>query len=320
MPQTDESKQARELAAFTIELKEDPNLPPLFLTLPINPQNYTFSEPARSAVQQTLIDEYVEEWGYGVRQIALEGHTGFSVKRGVFGTEPMDGYQAFLILIDFMRRYQDRARANAIAKKPEEQKPIELILHIWEEDEHWHVVPNGQEALRRSRNSGSPLLFNYNLSFLAVRQVKVSDEANKLRALLLQAPDAGDLLDAVKGGIGFIDSLGAGLTKAFDDFNGAITKVKNAYTAAKNWMTGVGQLVGKVLGPIVSACRAAAAAIKNAIGFVRTVIKDVAGVIRFVRQCVHMFCALKHLGNYFANLFSPITSEWESLKRAVVRC
>jgi hypothetical protein len=322
VPQTQESKQARELTAYTLEFITDDG--PDFLTLPIAPQSTSMSEPFRSGAQETLTSHYIEEWGGGFKPITLDGHTGFSVKRAVDGGEPLDGYQAFKRLVGYMRRHAQIAHDNAV--NPEgKHKKAQIVLHMWEEDEHWFVIPNGQEALRRSRNSNAPLLFNYTLSLLAYKQH--DDVADQLgtRYMLMNPPDPDGLLKNMDDGVGLLGDLSkTGTGQAFIGVaNLLATGALNLIAMVKAVQKGIRDVVSGVVKSfkgMVAAAQRAAKACRDLINVVRGAIQGVANVIRWSRGLVNLWCSLKHAGKWFRNITSPITTEWQALKRDMRRC
>lgn len=323
--QSQESVGARDLKAYTLEWRFKEKKP-LFLTLPINPQSVSIAEPARSTVQQTLAGEYVEEWGSGIKTFSLEGHTGFSVKQNVLIADDvpeaeLDGYQGFLALVEVMRGYMQFAREAVISKTPVVQ---ELILHLWEEDEHWHVVPNGGEALRRSRNSQAPLLFNYNISLLGVRPVKLSTEATALRDRLRGPADAASIFGGLFDGTNLLGALGNLLLGGLGAIAAGIGELTLGLSKIKGLYDSVVKGISKAIGPLISAVNGVAKACRGLMKMVKNIIKDVAKAIRFTRNLVKMFCGLKclgrHINKFFKGLFGPITQEWALLQQTLKGC
>lgn len=316
--QTEESNEARALTAYTLELVVETNgrKKTEFLTLPIAPQSLDIREPARMGVQQTLAGKYVEEWGAGYKTINMGGHTGFEVKRAVAGTAPMDGYQAWRELVRFFRTYYAIAEANALTKGAAELTKAKLILHIWEEDEHWQVVPNGPEALMRQRNSQSPLLFHFSLSFCVVGAADVSPEADQLKDFLLLGPSPFDIMGDLLGDAGLLGDLA-----------GAITGMANTITAVANGITNVVKtaknIVAGVLAPfkgIIMAIAKVQRAIRSAINAARKAVRDAAQLIRMSRLMLCAFKKLGSLGRFLGGLLDPIAREWALLQQAMNRC
>ncbi len=322
--QTDESNDAREMRAFTLELRR-PGEDPVYLTLPINPQSLTITHPSRNAPQHTLGGHYIEAWGPGLPSITLEGHTGYAPRSPVEGVEPLDGYQAFRALLDMLKLYDvATTRQRNVVVKPGAEL-AQLFLHYWEEDEHWEVVPTGSDALRRSRSADSPLLFRYQLSLTGVAPATVSDELS----MLLGLPSLDNLLGNLTkdwGEVGkFLGALGAGASAATKAAKEYADKAKGLMTKAQKAIQTGTKLVNALLAPVralVKEGRAllaqASRVVNSAAAFGGTLSRAEAALgIRALRCYNNTWAQIQAWARKFA---SPITDGWARYRKSYERC
>lgn len=162
-PQSRTSERARQVTAVTLELVNGEQGSPFTYTFNITPQGVDFTMASRANPQQTLGGAYVEEWGEGLAKLVLSGHTGFSLRVPFQGMPEVDGYKAFQDLKAFLKRYLDALTLQRLATEIE-RKPLTLIAHLWESDDHFEVTLDG-DALRVARSDQTPLLFPYTVTF-----------------------------------------------------------------------------------------------------------------------------------------------------------
>lgn len=138
--------------------------------LNIRPADLTRVEPSRASVQQTLGGAWLDNWGPGVRQVNINGNTGWR------GSNYEDGMEVFKTLNNavFKSWHEKRRLAIAAGRDPE------LIQLIFADllDDFVYVVAPMNFTLRR--NKQSPLLMQYQISMLVLSEDLV-ELKNKLR-------------------------------------------------------------------------------------------------------------------------------------------
>lgn len=322
--QTDESNDAREMRAFTLELRR-PSQDPVYLTLPINPQSLTITHPSRNAAQQTLAGQYVEAWGPGLPSITLEGHTGYAPRTPIEGVEEIDGYQAFRALLDMLKLYDEatKRQLNVVVKPGSEL--AQLFLHYWEEDEHWEVVPTGSDALRRSRSADAPLLFRYQLSLVAVAPATVSGDL----AMLLGLPSLDNLLgDLTKdwGQVGaFLGKVGGAASSAAKAAKGYADKAKAMMAQVKKTVQTGTKFVNALVAPIRALVKEGRALLAQLSSVMRSVAAfggtlnraEAAVGIRALRCYNNTWASMQA---WFKKFASPLTGAWDASRRNFTRC
>lgn len=322
--QTSESEDARQIRAFTLELQSTSRT---MLTLPLNPQSYEVQEGSRSSVHQTMVGAYAEEWGAAPPTIRLRGHTGYAEKIIVPGLEPMDGYQGFLALRDMLRNYYQIAQANAVTKHGD-RKALEMRLHVWEEDEHWQVVPTGPDALSRSRSAEQPLLFNYALSFTALRRLT---EEEALQDNLLGPADPFGASKAVDGLIGqivdYISQFGGvkigNMTLA--ELGGELVELGGKVLAAVDTVTGAANSATAAMNNLATRVRSLQKAVRSVMNRVSRAAaaagRMVGAAYGFVNTVRELGCVARNLyGWATSGLVNTFSAGWSAARRRKVGC
>ena len=269
--QNDSSTEARQINAYTIEVqKKEPGKErqTTFFHFPNNPLSVTVAESARVTPQQTLKGHYLEEWGPGFKNIKLEGHTGFSPRSPLDGVDEQDGYEAFTALKKLYRDYLDTTKANLFALAGNNTE-ISMILHIWEEDEHWRIVPSGNDALRRSRNDKAPLLFYYDMSFIAYADAR-NDGTDQLGQDFMNGPSMGTVLSNLAGKDNW---LGKGIAIIGDGASGFMKTVR-----------GVMKTVRGVIKSVQGVMKIGINAVKGMVNAVKSVVKDITGIMKDISK------------------------------------
>lgn len=138
----------------------------LTFTLPINPQAVDIQRPSRQTVTQTLGGAYQDHWGEGLIHISLSGSTGWRPR----GPQLLDGYESIIALRKLLHEYDRRCG---------EGTPQNVFLYLLLD------LPSGWERFRvskvsadYSRTKGSPLLYMYDLSFIALEDLSYVEKAN----------------------------------------------------------------------------------------------------------------------------------------------
>lgn len=142
------------------------------LTLNIRPEELTSEEPSRLAVKQTLGGAWADSFGAGLRQITIQGHTGW---RGGPAGDGRDFYFALRDIV-YTRWHGLRAANLAAGTDPE---TVELIFadHL---DDIVAVVAPQRFHLRRHRTK--PLLYQYQIAMTVLGDASVPQQVRRLTA------------------------------------------------------------------------------------------------------------------------------------------
>jgi hypothetical protein len=187
--QTEFSKEARQ--AFTFLLLDAGRPMPLFigrngqtvactgeLTMFLPPEELVREQSARTIVTQTPHGSWTDSFGNGLPKWSMRGTTGWRARVDGGGVRTLDhrqdGYTAFHVFSDLIRKYLDenQARAIASAKAGVILNPlVQLVFHDHADDEWWAVEPDGMPTKRRSRSR--PLMYDYEFRFTGTEQLTV---------------------------------------------------------------------------------------------------------------------------------------------------
>lgn len=175
------------------------------IDLVIRPEELTRSEPSRLSTQQTLGGAWADNFGEGIKQVSINGHTGWR------GGISRDGMAIFRALNDtvFAQWHEKRARAVEKGRDPEDIK----LIFADALDDFVYVVGPTQFTLRRSKSR--PLLMQYQIS-LAVLATNVDNAG-----IVLAPPAILPGSDSIFGGLGTLrEILGniRGYATDIDDF------------------------------------------------------------------------------------------------------
>jgi hypothetical protein len=217
---------------------------PRWLTLNINPEEFTQSEPSRITVTQTKGGAFVDHFGTGLKTISLRGITGYH-HRSVGGTK-ISGHDHFLILRQLIRDWEDAAKDN-----PEENH---LYFFNWADEEYLAIVVTNFQLLRSVTR---PLLYQYNIQFTAIRDV-----ANPLTYFNFLDPTGEKLLDPAARAPLARDSLNkelknvtdivegkkdiSGMSPGTQEWSGYIAKGKTYYDTVSGAYSTVESLISNV--------------------------------------------------------------------------
>lgn len=120
----------------------------------INPQEYSRTKPQRTTVYKTDKHVVVEDYGTDIGTITFSGTTGYKTVNG------KNGYHRLKELENVLQKYADSGIKNNTA--------LECLFHNFTDRESY-VVHLGQEGLEITRDASSPLLYNYSVSLLILR-------------------------------------------------------------------------------------------------------------------------------------------------------
>lgn len=128
--------------------------------LVIRPGDLTRVQPSRASVQQTLGGAWLDNFGPGVNQLNISGHTGWR------GSMAEDGMAVFKKLNNtvFTAWHEKRRLAIEAGRDPEQ---VQLIFADLLDDFVYVVAPM---AFTLRRNKQSPLLMQYQISMLVLSE------------------------------------------------------------------------------------------------------------------------------------------------------
>jgi hypothetical protein len=131
------------------------------MTLPINPEELTRTEPSRTAVTQTLDGAFVDSFGRGLTTLTISGNTGWGQ-----GARPEGGRQFTILRDNFIHAWHD-ARQECIDNGDDPNKVRLIFIDALNNKYVADVVPT-QFVLRR--NKLQPLLLLYNITLQVIAE------------------------------------------------------------------------------------------------------------------------------------------------------
>ena len=191
------------------------------INLAIRPEELTRTEPSRMMVQQTLGGAAVDNFGPGITQISISGHTGW--KPGIGSAD--DGMERFKKLNNSVFKNWHKRREDLIALG-QDPDGVRLILTDALDDFVYIVAPMNF-TLKRSKSR--PLLMQFNITLLAL-----GDSADPTKAFasppaklempsILKSSAITSILDSIKKIKGYSDELAGMIDKTIGqpvrDFN-----------------------------------------------------------------------------------------------------
>lgn len=154
---SNETANLKKVYRMTFDMKRKGVGTFMLHSLLINPEDYTFDEPARVNVTETLGGAYVTDFGKGIPTVTLSGKTGYSVRTSAEGKQ-LDGFQEFVA-------FRDDVYRGFI----EENDPsLELYWYNWEDKEYYEIQPL---SFRLQRNKAEPLLYRYEFKFNCIKRI-----------------------------------------------------------------------------------------------------------------------------------------------------
>lgn len=126
----------------------------------INPNNYNHTEPQRSTVMKTKSNVVVEDFGKDIESITFSGTTGWN--KDALGRTGADRMK---LLRDYIRNYATMADNGNRSR-------TELTFHNFTDGESYivHLAP---ESISLERDVEQPILYNYKISLLVIRDARV---------------------------------------------------------------------------------------------------------------------------------------------------
>jgi len=135
------------------------------ITLFINPEEFTVTEPARITVTQTKGGAFVDHFGQGLKQVTIRGTTGFNPPQPLSYQEKISGHEHFIQLRKLIRDWQDKA------KDPATSKNHIMRFYNWSDQEYWDVAVTQFTLLRAV---GRPLLYQYTIVMTVLQDMEKS--------------------------------------------------------------------------------------------------------------------------------------------------
>lgn len=190
------------------------------LTLPIRPEDLTRTEPNRVSVVNSLDGAWVDDFGRGLADLAISGHTGWGQ-----GNRPDGAYQFELLRDQFIHAWRT-LRRNRIDRGLDPNDVRLIYIDALNGGYVADVVPT-RFVLRR--NKSQPLLMLYNISLTVVKEKAESPDPwllepiepnDKASASLTSIKSSMSFLDGIKGKLG-------GLTATLGAFGAQLTDMVN---------------------------------------------------------------------------------------------
>ena len=127
------------------------------------PEAIQYNHPSRGTIIQTFDGGFVDDFGEGLTDIVVSGHTGW--RQGVV----MDGMMAFITFRELVIRMFHQLRAAQAAL------PIENVKMYWVDSLNACVYEVYPLSLQTSKNRQSPLLYRYTLRMTGIKSYGVAD-------------------------------------------------------------------------------------------------------------------------------------------------
>jgi len=215
---------------------------PVELRLVIRPEDLTRTDRSRLTTTQTLGGAWADNFGPGVPQVVLAGHTGWGQ-----GGRP-DGLAEFQKLHEtvFKRWHEERAAALRDGLDPDQ---VKLIFSDALDDFTWVVAP---QAFVLRRNKARPLLSQYQITMNWL-----SDDVAQTLGALQQSQSLSALeelgLSSLEQSIRQIEEFAAGLRDEIGAVLGPIKKVFESFVRLTATVLGAVQRVVAAGMSVVSA-------------------------------------------------------------------
>lgn len=184
-------------------------------SLVIRPEDLTRSEPSRLTAQQTLGGAWVDNFGPGLANITISGHTGW--RRSSDGRDGIEAFQR-LNQIGFTQWHRRRDSAIAAGENPDD---VKLVFADSLDRFAWVVAP-GNFTLKRNKNR--PLLLQYQISLIVVDQ-----NISQARFLKEPQPDADERTEL---GLDSLADTIRRLTEGADELAGLVRGTLGAASGA----------------------------------------------------------------------------------------
>jgi hypothetical protein len=229
------------------------------VSLVIRPEDLTRAEPSRLSAQQTLGGAWVDNFGPGIANITIAGHTGWRGTSDGAG----DGMDRFQKLNRVCFQDWHLRRDNAV-KAGEDPDRVKLIFADSLDRFAWVVAP-GNFTLKR--NKSRPLLLQYQMN-LIVLDTKIS-QAKYIRDDQPSADERTELgLDSLNDAVARLQEWSDEITELFEQYIGAPVREFTAVTSdvlgtVSTVVSGIKGAVDKPVGAFLSTAADLSAAARN---------------------------------------------------------
>jgi hypothetical protein len=178
-----------------------------YITLFLNPESFTQTEPSRITVTQTKGGAFVDNFGAGLKTIVIQGITGYKPKFIVtpgMGRGMVSGHDHF---IQLRKMYRDWLGGS-------EKDPSDMMKFYNHADDEAYQVIITQFTLQRA--VARPLLYQYNIQMTCVddlSQAHLAESDSVIKELVNVEDRLPSILSSLTDGVGFITGIlsGAGL-------------------------------------------------------------------------------------------------------------
>ena len=135
-----------------------------YLILPVNP-DITTADNVRTTPTQTIQGVYTDNFGLGVGQLQVSGHTGWQVGVGQYMGAPVDGFAAMQALqYGIWNYYFALQQTQAISNS---QVTFQWFNDI--DEQFFSLQPTG--TLSITRHKSTPFLYWFDMSFTILRDI-----------------------------------------------------------------------------------------------------------------------------------------------------
>lgn len=143
------------------------NLNPSEFYFDPRPEELTYTHPTRASVIQTLGGAWVDDFGEGIVDITLSGHTGWRaneapLKNGVTQSDGMD--KAMTLRALFSETFH-QLRLTAANSGIDPDDAVKLYFVDALNKTHWQIYP---VSFQLRRNKSRPLLYQYQLRMIGL--------------------------------------------------------------------------------------------------------------------------------------------------------
>nr|DAI05689.1 MAG TPA: hypothetical protein [Herelleviridae sp.] len=153
------------LKRIAIQIGNDPNSG--WYRFQVNPTQYKYNKPQRVTIFKTKSNIITEDFGKDIETIQFSGTTGFRVDgRGKNGADRLKELEA--LIDDYANRGGNGNRSS-----------VEMKFYNFTDDKFFivHLAPEGMSV---ERSVDQPLLFNYSLSLVVLREAGQPSERNQV--------------------------------------------------------------------------------------------------------------------------------------------
>ena len=126
----------------------------------IRPENLNYTRPSRRVIYNTALPDtaFLDDWGEGVGQLVISGHTGYSPAGGVTGLGNLAGLGVFKLLEVMITQFWTRRQTLAAAGKNPDAVGLYMLDAM-----NVEALKCYPDSLTLSRSRTRPQLYMYRL-------------------------------------------------------------------------------------------------------------------------------------------------------------